>query len=38
MGIQVVGRHFDEATVLALGAAIEGDPACAVPPPPGFAE
>jgi Asp-tRNA(Asn)/Glu-tRNA(Gln) amidotransferase A subunit family amidase len=38
MGVQVVGRHFDEATVLALGAAIEGDPANAVPPPAGFTD
>ena len=38
MGVQVIGRHYDEATVLALGAAIEADPHCTIPPPPGFAD
>ena len=38
MGVQIIGRHFDEATVLSLGVAIEADPRCAVPPPPDFAD
>jgi hypothetical protein len=30
MGLQVVGRHFDEAMVLRLGHAIEASRECAV--------
>jgi aspartyl-tRNA(Asn)/glutamyl-tRNA(Gln) amidotransferase subunit A len=33
MGLQVVGRHFDEATVLRLGHALEASRECAVPRP-----
>lgn len=33
MGVQVVGRYFDEATVLAVAAAIEGAPRFQIPPP-----
>ena len=33
MGVQIVGRHFEEETVLAVAAAIEGAEAFGVPPP-----
>ena len=34
MGLQIVGRPFDEATVLRLGRAGEAMAECRVPPPP----